>query len=81
MDVRANFVSPALDGDMMTLDMTIRDWGHKSLTLGYLGRIGTRAVVEGTELRGMFVTRDGRMRAGEMAPLRALLDAGLPDPG
>ncbi len=80
MDVRANFVSPALDGDMMTLEMTIRDWGHKSLTLGYLGRIGERAVVEGTELRSMFVMRDGRMRAGEMAPLRALLDAGLPDP-
>ena len=81
MDVRANFVSPALDGDMMTLDMTIRDWGHKSLTLGYLGRVCARAVVEGTELRGMFVMRDGRLRAGEMAPLRALLDAGLPEPG
>lgn len=81
MDVRANFTSPAMDGDLMTLDMTIRDWGHKSLTLGYLGRIGDRAVVEGTEVRGMFVTRDGRLRAGEMAPLRALLDAGLPEEG
>ena len=79
MDVRANFTSPAMDGDLMTLDMTIRDWGRKSLTLGYLGRIGDRAVVEGTEVRGMFVMRDGRLRAGEMAPLRALLDAGSPE--
>lgn len=79
MDVHANFVSPAMDGDMMTLDLSILDWGNKSLTLGYLGRIGTRAVLEGTELRSMFVMRDGRLRAGEMAPLRALLDAGLPE--
>jgi len=79
MDVHAKFTSPALDGDLMTLDMTIREWGAKSLTLDYLGRIGDRPVVKGTELRGMFVMRDGRLRAGEMAPLRALLDAGLPE--
>lgn len=79
MDVHANFVSPALDGDLMTLDMTILDWGSKSLKLGYRGRIGERTVVNGTELRGMFVTREGRLRAGEMAPLRTLLDAGLPE--
>lgn len=78
MDVNARFTSPALDGDLMTLDMTIRDWGHKSLTLDYLGRIGDRPVVKGTELRGLFVMREGRMRAGDMAPLRALLEAGAP---
>ncbi len=79
MDVHANFTSPALDGDLMTLDMTILEWGTKSLKLGYRVHIGERTVVNGTELRGMFVMRDGRLRAGEMAPLRVLLDAGLPE--
>lgn len=76
MDVNAHFVSPALDGDLMTLDMTIKAWGERTLTLDYLGRIGDRAVVQGTEVRGMFIRRDGRMRAGEMSRLRAALEAG-----
>ena len=76
MDVAARFPSPATEGDHMRLEMTLADWGSKTLRLGYTGFVGDRAVVEGHEIRGMFVERDGRMRAGEMAPLRAILEAG-----
>ncbi|MDK3017226.1 acyl-CoA thioesterase [Pseudodonghicola flavimaris] len=78
MDVHAKFLSPALDGDLMTLELRLQEWGDKTLTLDYLGRIGDRHVVRGTELRGMFIRRDGRMRAGEMAPLRAALGLTAP---
>ncbi len=74
MDVGANFPSPALDGDLMELQMTLLDWGRKTLKLGYRGLIGDRIVVEGFELRGLFVERDGRMRAGDMDALRAVLE-------
>lgn len=73
MDVGADFPSPALDGDLMELQMRILDWGRKTLKLGYRGVIGDRTVVEGFELRCLFVEQDGRMRAGDMAPLRAAL--------
>lgn len=73
MDAKAKFLSPATDGDVMTLELRFVEWGEKSFTLDYHGRIGDRTVVRGTELRGMFVQRDGRMRAGEMAPLQAAL--------
>lgn len=73
MDVGANFPSPALDGDLMDLQMTLLEWGRKTLKLGYRGVIDGRTVVEGFELRGMFIQHEGRMRAGDMAPLRAIL--------
>ncbi|GHF72646.1 acyl-CoA thioesterase [Seohaeicola zhoushanensis] len=75
MDVAARFPSPATEGDRMRLDMTIADWGSKVLRLEYTGYVGSRAVVEGHELRGMFVLREGKMRAGDLAPLRARLEA------
>lgn len=76
MDVNARFPSPAMEGDVMALDLTIDEWREKVLMLSYVGRIGERVVVEGAEKRGLFLMRDGRLRAGEMAPLRALLEAG-----
>lgn len=74
MDVSARFTSPAFDGDLMSLRMTIGDWGAKTLNLKYEGIIGDRTVVLGSELRGMFLMQDGKLRGGEMAPLRAILE-------
>lgn len=73
MDVGANFPSPAMDGDLMVLDMTLAEWGRKTLRLDYEGRVGERTVVRGHELRGCFVDDGDRMRAADMEPLRALL--------
>ncbi|MBL3702813.1 acyl-CoA thioesterase [Sulfitobacter sp. BDSS02] len=74
IDVKANFPSPAVEGDEMSLVLSIEKWSDKTLTLGYEGKVGDRVVVSGSEIRGLFIQKDGRMRAGEMAPLRALLD-------
>lgn len=74
MNVDAQFPSPTMEGDEMQLHMTIAEWGARVLKLGYEGQVDGRTVVNGTELRGLFVMRDGRLRAGDMAPLRALLE-------
>ena len=74
MDVGANFPSPAQEGDVIALDLSLDRWGNKSLRLGYEGRVDGRVVVQGHEVRGLFHDVDGRMRAGEMAPLRAALE-------
>jgi acyl-CoA thioesterase FadM len=76
MDVSARFTSPAFDGDLMSLRMTIGDWGAKTLNLKYEGIISDRTVVLGSELRGMFLMQDGKLRGGEMALLRAILKPG-----
>lgn len=75
MDVGARFPAPASEGDLMRLDLNLAEWGGKTLRLTYSGFVGDRTVVEGYELRGLFLERDGRMRAGDIAPLRALLEA------
>ena len=74
MDVGARFPAPAMEGDVMTLDMSVAEWGSKTLKLAYEGCVGDRSVVVGSELRGCFVVQDGRMRAGPMAPLRQVLN-------
>ncbi len=74
MDTGAQFPSPARDGDEMALEMTLAEWGAKTLRLRYRGLIEGRVVVEGFELRGLFVEREGRLRAGDMAPVRAILN-------
>lgn len=76
MDVGATFPAPARDGDLLRLDMRIARWESKTLRLSYQGRIEDRVVVEGHELRGLFVEHEGRLRAGDLSALQALL---LPD--
>ncbi len=76
MDCGGTFRSPANDGDLLVLDAQIVEWRDKSLRIAYEGRIGERLVVEGFELRGVFIREGGRLRAGPVAPLRAILEAG-----
>lgn len=74
MDTGARYPSPARDGDDLHLQMTLAEWGPKSLRLTYRGYVQDRCVVDGFELRGLFVQRDGRLRAGDMGPVRARLE-------
>lgn len=78
MDVGARFPAPAMEGDTMALHMHFADWGSKTLRLVYEGRVEGRIVVAGTELRGCFEMRDGRLRAGDTGGLRAMIDVAIP---
>lgn len=75
MDVQAQFRSPLNDGDELAIKLIALEWQNKSLTLRYQGVVGERLAYEATETRGMFVPREGGgIRAGEMAPLQAIID-------
>ncbi len=69
----ARFRSPGLDGDVLRLKMVLGEWGRKSLRVDYRGTVGDRLVIEGEEVRGVFVEADGRIRAGDVAPLREVI--------
>ncbi len=74
VDSGASFRSPATEGDVLEMALAVEAWNRKTLRLGYRGTVGERLVVEGFELRAVFVREDGRMRAGETGPLRTLLE-------
>ncbi len=74
IDSGAKFPAPATEGDVIRLEMTLADWGSRTLRVEYTGYVGDRRVVSGFELRGLFLMDEaGRMRAGALAPLRELL--------
>ena len=74
MDVGARFKSPATDGDMLRIQMTIAEWEERSFKADYNVTAGERPVLEGYEVRGLFQRRDGVLKAAPVAPLRALLE-------
>lgn len=73
MDVQAQFRAPVRENCTLTLDLRVLEWRGRALRLGYEGHVGGTVCVTGQEVRGLFVMREGRMTAGEMAPLRAAL--------
>ncbi|MBO6775396.1 MAG: acyl-CoA thioesterase [Marinibacterium sp.] len=74
IDTGAKFPSPATEGDLLRLEMTLVEWGSRTLRIEYVGYVSDRRVVEGFELRGLFIVgEDGRMRAGAMAPLQDMI--------
>lgn len=79
MESDARFHAPVRENEVLELEMTVAEWRSRSLLLVYEGRVGQRLCVTGHERRGVFVMREGRMGAGEVAPLRTAL--GLGDDG
>lgn len=76
MDAGAAFRGPITQNQPLHLEMWLERWSARSLRLAYRGSSGDRLVVEGHELRGVFVMRDGAMRAAEVGALRAALTEG-----
>jgi len=76
IDVGGTFRSPAVNGDRLDLVARIVEWRARTFRIAYEGRVGERLVVEGHELRGVFMRDGERLRAGDVAPLRAILEAG-----
>ena len=70
MSASADFRRPMRPNDDITVAMTIRDWGRKSLTLDYQLRMGETVTATGTEVRGLFKAGEHGIVAGEMSALR-----------
>ena len=76
-EVSARFRSPARPGDLMMVSLERIDWEDRTFALAYTGRIGSTTVVEGREVRGLFVEGEGgRLRLGPLEDLRRMIEDG-----
>ncbi len=75
METQAKYRKPLRDGDALTIRMQISDWSAKSYRLIHHGYVDDTLAFEGFETRALFEMRDGRMRAGEVARLKTLLES------
>jgi 4-hydroxybenzoyl-CoA thioesterase len=73
MDAGAMFRAPVREGETIRLELRVEHWGARSVRVGYAGRLDETLCVEGHELRGVFLMKDGRMTAGPTALLREAL--------
>lgn len=73
MEAKLAFRSPGLEGQTVTYSIDAITWSGRAFDLAYSARVGERLLLEGHERRGVFIERDGRLTAGDVAPLKALL--------
>lgn len=77
MNTEMNFRSPAHENDLLTVRIIGIDWLETRFEIGYEAHIGERLIFKATELRGVFIPVDGRLRAGNVADLRRLLEQAI----
>ena len=77
IDAGATFKAPVTYGDRLVLALTLAEWREKTLRVTYHGACDGRAIVDGHEIRGLFMAdpATGRLSAAPIAPLRQLLEA------
>lgn len=73
MDAGATFRSPGRDGDDLVIAMWVDEWRDKAVRFTYRGTVGERLLVEGHELRGLFMRDGDRLTLSPMAPLKSYL--------
>jgi len=76
VDASARFRHPMHDGDRLNLRISEAKWSQRSLTLNYEGTVDGRRAFEGNEVRCLFIQSETGIVAGDLAPLRALLEPG-----
>ena len=76
VSVEARFATPALDGDLLRIGLSVATWDARTVTLGYEVTCGDRAVATARETRGVFVEAEGRTRLAGTAGLREIVNSG-----
>ncbi|MBO9477844.1 acyl-CoA thioesterase [Shimia sp. R11_0] len=74
-ETQARYRRPLRDSDALTIRMEITDWAAKSYRLSHRGYVGEDLAFEGIEGPALFEMREGRIRAGQVAPLKTLLES------
>ena len=74
VDASAQFQRPLRDGDQLTIDMQITNWGDKSIKFAYEGSIEGRRAFSGKEVRCLFMHTKAGIVAGDLAKLREILE-------
>lgn len=74
VDSSAHFHRPMLDGDRLELGVHLTEWSRRSFTLEYKGTVAEALVFAGKEVRCLFTRVNGGIVAGDITPLRELLE-------
>lgn len=77
MKSEMTFRSPALENQLMRVELTDIEWSEKSFRLNYKSWIGERLVFEGVETRCLFAENEGRIQAGAVEPFKAAYDQAM----
>jgi 4-hydroxybenzoyl-CoA thioesterase len=76
MEASARSRSPIRDGDRVDLRLAVENWGRRSVSLAYEGRVGDKPVFEAREVRGLFVVGQTGMTAGDISAFKAMMEGG-----
>ncbi|ACM28750.1 acyl-CoA thioesterase [Rhizobium rhizogenes] len=75
IEASARFHRPLQDGDRIRIDLVVKEWGEKTVSLGYEVWKGDVLCATGAEVRGLFKETDTGMIAASIAPLKRALEA------
>lgn len=74
VNVSAQFRSPLRDGDKLSINISNIEWGSKTITLNYEGRVGERVAFCGKEVRCLFKRPKTDIIASNTVELRKILE-------
>ena len=74
VDASGAFRGPVHDGDALSHEMRVEEWGERTFRLAYAASVEDRLVFEGRETRGLFRRVDGRLGLMPLTALRDILE-------
>jgi 4-hydroxybenzoyl-CoA thioesterase len=75
IEAQARFLRPLQDGDQISIELHVKEWGSKTVTLEYEVKRGDHLCATGKEVRGLFKMTDTGMIAAIIDPLKEALTA------
>ena len=74
IDCGASFHHVVRDGDVLQVNLFITEWRRKTFKVEYEAYVNDVLCLTAYEVRGLFQIVEDRIKAGEVSPLRAVVD-------
>jgi 4-hydroxybenzoyl-CoA thioesterase len=74
IEAKTQFLRPIRDGSSIEIELSITDWGRKTVTVSYEGKSADVAVFKAQEIRGLFKRSGDDMFAADLSGLRERLE-------
>lgn len=73
----AQFMTPLRDGDQLSIEVMVVEWGRKTLTLSYKGTVADRLAFQAKEVRCLFKVKENSIVAAEIGQFRAQISESM----
>ena len=74
IDCGASFHHVVQDGDVLQVNLFITEWRRKTFKVEYEAYVNDVLCLTAYEVRGLFQIVEDRIKAGEVSPLKAVID-------